>query len=138
MNNKLRRLSLALALCACLCLLSACHELAEGFDGDAMYEKGCQIIELCNARDYDAVIAMFDQELLGDVSSAQLAEQLDPVLDEYGKFVAFKSHATAGSQDQNSGMDLGILAVRCAYENKKVIYTITFTQNNDLVGLFVQ
>ncbi|MBQ1343546.1 MAG: DUF3887 domain-containing protein [Firmicutes bacterium] len=138
MKKNLRRGALVLTLLLCLIMLTACHQLAPGFDEEAMYEKGCQVVELCNARDYEAVLAMFDQELLGDVTAAELAEQLDPVLDEYGKFEDFKTHAVAGSQDKNSGMELGILALRCAYENKKVIYTITFTENNELVGLFVQ
>ena len=138
MKKNLRRGALVLTLLLCLIILTACHQLAPGFDEEAMYEKGCQVVELCNARDYEAVLAMFDQELLGDVTAAELAEQLDPVLDEYGKFEDFKTHAVAGSQDKNSGMELGILALRCAYENKKVIYTITFTENNELVGLFVQ
>lgn len=138
MKKNLRRGALVLTLLLCLFMLTACHQLAPGFDEEAMYEKGCQVVELCNARDYEAVLAMFDQELLGDVTAAELAEQLDPVLDEYGKFEDFKTHAVAGSQDKNSGMELGILALRCAYENKKVIYTITFTENNELVGLFVQ
>ena len=138
MKKNLRRGALVLTLLLCLLMLTACHQLAPGFDEEAMYEKGCQVVELCNARDYEAVLAMFDQELLGDVTAAELAEQLDPVLDEYGKFEDFKTHAVAGSQDKNSGMELGILALRCAYENKKVIYTITFTENNELVGLFVQ
>jgi hypothetical protein len=138
MKKNLRHGALVLTLLLCLIMLTACHQLAPGFDEEAMYEKGCQVVELCNARDYEAVLAMFDQELLGDVTAAELAEQLDPVLDEYGKFEDFKTHAVAGSQDKNSGMELGILALRCAYENKKVIYTITFTENNELVGLFVQ
>ena len=138
MKKNLRRGALVLTLLLCLIMLTACHQLAPGFDEEAMYEKGCQVVELCNARDYEAVLAMFDQELLGDVTAVELAEQLDPVLDEYGKFEDFKTHAVAGSQDKNSGMELGILALRCAYENKKVIYTITFTENNELVGLFVQ
>ena len=138
MKKNLRRGALVLTLLLCLIMLTACHQLAPGFDEEAMYEKGCQVVELCNARDYEAVLAMFDQELLGDVTAAELAEQLDPVLDEYGKFEDFKTHAVAGSQDKNSGMELGILALRCAYEHKKVIYTITFTENNELVGLFVQ
>ena len=138
MKKNLRRGAIVLTLLLCLIVLSACHQLAPGFDEEAMLEKSCQVVELCNARDYEAVIAMFDQELLGGVTAAELAEQLDPVLDEYGKFEGFKTHAVAGSQDKNSGMDLGILALRCVYENKKVIYTITFTENNELVGLFVQ
>ena len=138
MNKKLTRIAAAVMLMACLFLLAACHDLAEGFDEDAMYEKGCQAIELLNARDYDAVIALFDQELLGDVTAADLAEQMDPLLDDYGEFQAFKTHAVAGTQDQNTGLDLGILAIRCVYENTKVIYTITLTENNELVGLFVK
>ncbi|MBQ1343371.1 MAG: DUF3887 domain-containing protein [Firmicutes bacterium] len=140
MKKKASRLLLpVLALTACLFLLTACQDLAPGFDEDAMYERGCQVIELCNARDYEAVLALFDQELLGtEITAADLAAELDPVLDEYGAFEGFKTHAVAGSKDKNSGMDLGILAIRCAYENKKVIYTITFTENNELVGLFVK
>ena len=138
MNKKLTRIAAAVMLMACLFLLAACHDLAEGFDEDAMYERGCEVIELLNDRDYDAVIALFDQELLGDITAADLAAEMDPVLDKYGEFQGFKTHAVAGTQDQNTGMDLGILAIRCAYENDKVIYTITLTENNELVGLFVK
>ncbi|MBR5428959.1 MAG: DUF3887 domain-containing protein [Firmicutes bacterium] len=138
MKKKHSRWLLCLVLAACLCLLAGCHSLAPGFDEDAMYERGCQVIELCNARDYEGIIALFDKDLVGDITAADLAAEFDPVLDEYGEFEGFKTHAVAGSQDKNSGMDLGILAIRCAYENKKVIYTITFTENNELVGLFVQ
>ena len=138
MKKRAARLVTVLALLLSLCLLAACHDLAEGFEEDKMHEIGCQVIELCNARDYEGVLAMFDQELLGDVAVSDLADQLDPILDDLGAFEEFKTYAVAGSEDGNSGMDLGILAMRCAYENGKALYTITMTDEYQLVGLFVQ
>lgn len=138
MKKKLTLVCLVLLLLSGLMLLSACHELAEGFDEDVMFETGSRVIELCNDRDYEAVIAMFDLELLGEASGEDLAEQFDPILDDLGQFQEFKTYASAGSQDGNSGMELGIIAIRCAYENGKGLYTITMTEDYKLVGLFLQ
>ena len=51
--------------------------------------------------------------------------------DMYGKICRFCERTGQGTPDDGA-------AIRCVYENAKVIYTITLTENNELVGLFVK
>lgn len=124
------------ALCLLALLLAACGAapLPEGMDAEALKDRSLAIVDLANARDYEALAAEFRADLQTDGLAENLAA-INPYLDEAGAFVEVKTVQTAG-YTQND-VESALCVVSCKYENKTLNFQIIFDLDSELTGLFL-
>lgn len=120
-----------LVVISSLCiLLAACSSNVES-DVATDYEKEAHtIIELLHASDFEAVYQRFDTEMQKALPIAKL-EELTPVIQEAGEFVSFKKTAV----DEKDG--LYVVTTVAEYSKEKRVFTLTFDQEKQVKGLFI-
>ncbi|GGG29579.1 hypothetical protein GCM10007425_25270 [Lysinibacillus alkalisoli] len=120
-----------LVVISSLCiLLAACSSNVES-DVATDYEKEAHtIIELLYASDFEAVYQRFDTEMQKALPIAKL-EELTPVIQEAGEFVSFKKTAV----DEKDG--LYVVTTVAEYSKEKRVFTLTFDQEKQVKGLFI-
>lgn len=133
-----RKILWPLVLLLLTLLLCACGPISGSFDEETLYQKSCQVIELCNARDYQGLYDCFDPRLGEALPLSEIESQVGPIMDGFGEFEEFKNYATSGSADETTGEEYAVIAVRCGYSEGKATYTMTYTTDYYLVGLYVQ
>ena len=129
---------LLLLLVACLSF-TGCgqNKLADCFDESVVNAKAEEVSMVLANRDYDAIYAMFREDIRADLTPEYLEEQLDDIFEASGSFVKFRGTACAG-QITSEGEDYAIAMVLTKFENGKLTFTISFDQNMELIGLYVK
>lgn len=121
----------------CLSLLIGCSskDLSEDFDEEEVKNAAENVIELINNKDMDGLL---------DICTVSMKEGLtEEVLDkvyegisEGGKFKGVDSMSIAGMTDKKSEEELAIVVAKAKYEIKTFAFTITFTKQMKLAGLY--
>lgn len=137
MKSRLKSLSgLVLVIFLCLTLLNACaNKLSGDFDEDEVKKAAENVINLINNQ---------DSEGLKEICNVQMKEALtDDVLKkvyegigEGGKFEKIESMSVAGYTDKSSKEELAVVVAKAKYEIKTFTFTITFTKQMKLAGLY--
>ncbi|HHY26580.1 MAG TPA: DUF3887 domain-containing protein [Desulfitobacterium dehalogenans] len=133
-----RRVLVILASVLCLFLLTACNKelpaLSSNFDPVKVEEAAKNVITLVNAQDGQAMRDMGTEEIQQELTD----EAMKPVYDAIQKAGAFKEVKDiklAGNTD-SSGQEYAVFVAKAVYEKKSFIFTITFTPDMKLAGLF--
>ena len=111
-----RTLSLALCLILSLALLAGCGAapLPDGLTQESVTDAAAQTVAQLNDEDYDALFAGMTEEM----TSAMTAEDLAAVWQPGGKD------------------GYGVAVVQAKYENAAVTFTLSYTPEGKLGGLF--
>lgn len=134
----IRRLSLAVASLLMLALLlSAClnKPLADAFDRADLEQQAQDVLDQLNAQETEALRARCTV-MLREALTDQVMGQLYEALDEGGAFETIQSISVAGTIDQASKEDLAVVVVTAQYELKRLTFTLAFTQQMKLAGLY--
>ncbi len=134
----IRRLSLAVASLLMLALLlSAClnKPLADAFDRADLEQQAQDVLDQLNAQETEALRARCTV-MLREALTDQVMGQLYEALDEGGAFETIQSISVAGTTDQASKEDLAVVVVTAQYELKRLTFTLAFTQQMKLAGLY--
>lgn len=134
-----RRRGLAiLASILCLFLLTACNKelpaLSSKFDPAKVEEKAKSVIALVNAQDGQAMREMGTEEIQQSLTDEAMKPVYD-ALQKAGALKEIKDIQLAGNTD-SAGQEYGVFVAKAVYEKKNFIYTITFTPDMKLSGLF--
>lgn len=89
-----------------------------------------KVIDLLNAEDYAAISDMSDAKLKEINIEQATKDAWGPALGELGAFEDYGTYSFA-SKDENV-----TVVVTSKYENKKVQFTITFNNKDELTGLY--
>lgn len=135
-----RRALLFLVSILCVILLAACSsekKLSSDFDQVKVEEAGKKVIDLVNAQDNQALRDMGVEELKQGLTD----EALQPVHDRItlvGDFKGIENMEISGHTD-DAGNEYAVFVARAEYGDKQaVVYTITFTKDMKLAGLFAK
>ena len=119
-----RTLSLALCLILSLALLAGCGAapLPDGLTQESVTDAAAQTVAQLNDEDYDALFA--------GMTAEDLAAVWQPVLEAAGAFDSI-TKTTVGGKD-----GYGVAVVQAKYENAAVTFTLSYTPEGKLGGLF--
>lgn len=98
---------------------------------DKYTEKAEEVITLINEREYEAITEMFDKQMEEALPVSELKE-LEPIIDDAGSF----EFITKSTVEENDGMYTTVLSAD--YSEEELIYTITFTNKDEVSGLFIK
>jgi len=135
-----RKASLLIGIAVlCLALVTGCGstELSDKFDRAEVESSAKEVIQLVNAKDGEAIRAMGTTA----VKEALTDEQMKPVyamVDEAGEFKDVKDIVVVGQTDKKTKTEYAVAVAKAEYENKTLTYTISFTTDMKLAGLYVK
>ncbi|NLM84609.1 MAG: DUF3887 domain-containing protein [Clostridiales bacterium] len=127
----------AALLCAAVLLTAACSPQAFEFDEDAAVAAAKDVIDLVYMLDFDAVCALFREDVREMVSAEALGAAVAPILDGAGRFVEYTKAKAVAYNDKQYG-EIIIVAVQAKYENEKLTYTVSLGRDFSLVGLYIK
>ena len=132
-----RSLKTMISLVIILILLSGCSgsSLSEGFDEEQVKEQAKEVIIILNDNDSEALLGMCTVEVK-EALTEEVLESVYEALAEGGEFESLEDISVAGKKDKNSEEEFAIVVANAKYELKKVTFTITFTQQMKIAGLF--
>nr|WP_300004146.1 DUF3887 domain-containing protein [Tissierella sp.] len=128
---------LGLCMIMSFSLLTACSKasLNEGFDEGQVKLAAEEVIDLVNKEDSEKILAMSSDEMRSALSEEVLAS-IYKDMEGAGDFKAIKSQSIGGHKDKDSEEEFAIASVLAEYENKNYTFTITFTKDMKLAGIF--
>lgn len=139
-TQKLKKMfAFGTVLVLCLALLTACSDgqkkLSDDFDQDQVQEATTKVIDAVNAKDSDALREISDDTMKSALTDDALAA-VYKAIGEGGAFQEIKEVNIAGASDKNTKEDYAVAVARAQYEKKAFIYTISFTKDMKLAGLY--
>lgn len=132
-TNVILLLIVTLLLCSC-----TVDPLSDQFDEAKLKRHAEEIIAIVNTKDYEAVLNCFRTDLRSNVTVQQLKDGLGSFLTDAGNYVKLTSFTAAGKMDASTKEDYAVTVNICEYENSSLIYTISFDENYELIGLYVK
>ena len=123
-----------------LLTFTACSsdKLSSSFDKDEVTDKAKAVVEVINTKDYAAIIALFRSDLQDQITADQLQQAFDEQLEAAGTFSDFKSIVIKSENDKSTNEEYAVVILEAVYENKTLIYTISFDTDLELVGLYMK
>ena len=127
---------LVLAVCCCIAVTGCGGQaLSTDFSEEAVRQAAEDVISLINTQ---------DREGLRQICTVQMKNALtDDVFDEIfttiaegGRFVSIQDMHLSGASDSSSGEDFAVVVAKAEYEIKRFVYTISFTRQMKLAGLY--
>jgi hypothetical protein len=113
-------------------------KLPDSFDEETVKSEAMKAVELFNARDYQSVIDMGDDNMKAAITEEVFAEQGNPYLDKNGAFQEIEKTVVLGSTDKNTGAEYGGVVMIGEYENGKIQFTISFDVDMKLVQFVIR
>lgn len=113
-------------------------ELPDSFDEETVKSEAMKAVDLFNARDYQGIIDMGDDNLKAAITEEVFAKQGDPYLDKDGAFQEIEKTVVLGSKDKKTGMEYGGVVMIGDYENGKIQFTISFDVDMKLVQFVIR
>ena len=132
--RKLKRFMAIILVAVITLTFAACGTFK--YDKDAAVKKAESVADVANTKDYQAVYDLLPKSMQAGTSADKLKSDWDPMLAPAGAFKEYKSCDTA-SMTQN-GVKYIVTIVTCKFENSTLIYTISFTTDMEIAGLFLK
>lgn len=113
-------------------ILAACGgEKVDEETSNKYIAKAEDIIHLLNDGEYENIVDMFADELKAELTIDQLKE-IEPILEESGEFVEVKK----SSVEKTEGIYVTVIAGKYTEDDR--IFTISYNDDDEVVGLFVK
>lgn len=121
----------------CAALLPGCggRKLSAHFNEAEVKTAAESVVVLLNSGNAEGLVSI-STVALQQALTEDVIDQIFAAIGEGGSFVEISSMAVGGSVDRASGEEYAVVVVRARYENKSFIYTITFSRQMKLAGLF--
>lgn len=126
---------LVLALCAAALTGCGAQELSEDFDKAALEDGVDAVIQAINEKDAAALRDMCTVRLREALTDEVLAQVFEAV-GEGGAFQEVSELSMAGSKDKETEEEYAVTVAKAKYELKNFTYTLTFTKQMKLAGLY--
>lgn len=140
MKNRFQALLNPRALCALLAfclLLTACAgaKLSEDFDKEAIQAAVTDVIGYIAAEDSEQLREMCNVKMK-DALTDEVLDEIYAAIAEGGTFTEVLSTSMSGYKDKSTEEEFAIVVVKAKYEYRNFIYTMTFTKQMKLAGLY--
>ncbi len=137
MKNLKRNFSLMLCLIFCFTFLTGCgsSKLSDDFDQDEIEKLAKDVISYINNKDSESILEMTTVEM-GKALTPDVLEEIYAAIGEGGEFVEIQDISVGGQKDKSSEEEFAIAVAKTKYQHKNFIYTITFSKQMKLAGLY--
>lgn len=128
---------IVLTIVICLTFLTGCMstKLSEDFNADEVKSTAENVIDLVNSQDSEGLKEMCTVQMRDALTDATMKQIFDAI-GEGGAFEQVSDITVAGSTDRSSGEEYAVAVVKAKYEHKTFTYTISFTKQMKLAGLY--
>jgi predicted lipid-binding transport protein (Tim44 family) len=126
------------AVVLCLAVFTACNtqeKLSTGFDEEKVKAAVGKVIQAVNEQDSDALRELSDDTMKSTLTDDSLAPVYQAI-GEGGEFQEIKDINIAGATDKETKVEYAVAVARAQYEKKAFVYTISFTKDMKLAGLY--
>jgi hypothetical protein len=126
-----------LSAVVCMAFLAGCSDmkLSKDFNEEEVRSAAENVIDLINNQDSEGLRAICNMQVRDALTDEVLA-QIYEAISEGGSFEQIKEMSVAGKKDPSSEEEFAVVVVRAKYEIKTFTYTISFTKQMKLAGLF--
>lgn len=112
-------------------------EKSSTFDKNTVIHQAETVIDLLNKNDYDTIKNQYANAKLGNViNGTTLTDAKNQIGTGWGEFKAYTSIYTV--EAKQLGTRYAVVQITALYENRSVMYTITFDENMKLAGLYMK
>ncbi|HHU63608.1 MAG TPA: DUF3887 domain-containing protein [Clostridiales bacterium] len=128
---------LVLVLSVCLAFVSGCGsgKLSDDFDEEQIKKATVNVIHLINRRDSQSLRELCNEQMKEALTDNVLG-QLYQVIGQGGALQEMGDITVVGMTDETSKEELAVAVVKAEYENKVFTFTVTFTKQMKLAGLY--
>jgi hypothetical protein len=122
-------------------LLASCsgNKLAESFDEETVISAAEEMVALMNEADYETITNEKVREDLREALSVKVLENAAGIiLNNTGNFDSFQKKTVVGQKDKSTGEDYAVAILVTKYEKKRVIYTISFNTDMQVIGFYMK
>ncbi len=121
----------------CLALVAGCsgEKLSSSFDQAEVEASAMKVIQMVNDRDGEGLRAMSVPTMAAALNDSAL-EQVYNAIEAAGAFKEVKAMNTASKIDKDSQTEYAVVLAQAEYEKITFNYTISFTKDMELAGLF--
>ena len=118
-------------------LLSGCRggSLAPVFDAEAVEQSAREVVLMLNQQDSEGLLALSDDRLAEVLTQDVMADIYD-ALAEGGAFEEFGQFRVSGITDEASREDFAVVVLVAKYQKRSFVFTISFNEQMELVGLY--
>ena len=113
-------------------------KLAEGFDAEELKKASEQVVDQVNKNDYDSFINDAGDEVAESISQEKFENEVVAYANSKGAFQSYGKRAVIGKKYEKTGEDCGVVVMAAEYENGTIQYTISFTKEMKLNGLWLK
>ena len=127
----------ALAAVLCFAVLAGCigQELSGDFNEEEVRKAAENVIMLINNQDSEGLRELSTVQMRAALTDDVL-EQIYEAMSEGGQFENVEDMSVAGTTDKSSGEEFAVVVARADYEIKTFTFTISFTRQMKLAGLY--
>jgi len=127
----------ALAAVLCFALMAGCvgQQLSGDFNEAEVRKAAENVITLINDQDSEGLRDLCTVRLR-DALTDDVLKKMFEAIGEGGQFEKIEDMSVAGTTDSSSGEEFAVVVARAKYEIKTFTYTITFTKQMKLAGLY--
>lgn len=123
-------------LCAALCLtllLAACGaKVPEGMEEEKVKAAAEATVKQLDARDYEALMDTMDDTLKGAMTAEEWAATWQPAADQLGALVEIEKHSLVAKDGY------AVDVAQAKFENGSLTFTLSYTTDYQLAGLFMK
>ena len=123
-----------------LAALSGCQEsLSDEFQEDQVIAEAKEMVERINAGELEGVWEdTFNVVMQNGTDPEELQENIDYYMKDKGEFQDFDRIQVRGITDRDTGTPYATAMVLAAYEDGKVMFTISFDTDMKCAGFYVK
>lgn len=121
-------------------LLFGCsgNKLSDKFDEQEVLNKGKEVVNVINTRQYEDVIALLREDLQSQITADQLVTAWDDQIVAAGEFEKIKNTAIESQEDSVTKEEYVTVVLEAVYAEDTLIYTLSFDEDLMMIGLYMK
>lgn len=130
-------LYLSLVISTCLVFLTGCgkSKLSDAFKEEEVKEAVEKVVSYINHGDSKSLLEISIVTLKNALTD-EVLEGVYEAIGEGGEFKEILDISVGGQKDKSSEEEFALAVAKAKYENKNFVYTLSFTKQMKLAGLF--
>lgn len=121
-------------------LLFGCsgNKLSDKFDEQEVLDKGKEVVDVINTRQYEDVIALLREDLRSQITADQLVTAWDDQIVAAGEFDKIRNTAIESQEDSVTKEEYVTVILEAIYAEDTLIYTLSFDEDLMMIGLYMK
>ncbi len=121
-------------------LLFGCsgNKLSDKFDEQEVLDKGKEVVDVINTRQYEDVIALLREDLRSQITADQLVTAWDDQIVAAGEFDKIRNTAIESQEDSVTKEEYVTVVLEAIYAEDTLIYTLSFDEDLMMIGLYMK